>query len=41
MDTSGGHRDIEGRGTAVLEKANGRWQIVHMHTSGRPRRSGG
>ncbi len=41
LDTSAGHREIEGRGTAVLEKTDGRWQIVHMHTSGRPRRSGG
>lgn len=41
VDTSRGHTEIEGRGTAVLEKTNGRWQIVHMHTSGRPRRGGG
>ncbi len=41
VDTSRGHTEIEGRGTAVLEKANGRWQIVHMHTSGRPKREGG
>ena len=27
--------DIEGRGTAVLERIDGRWQIVHLHTSGR------
>lgn len=26
--------DIEGRGTAVLERLGGRWQIVHLHTSG-------
>ena len=41
VDTSRGHTEIEGRGTAVLEKMNGRWQIVHMHTSGRPKRDGG
>ncbi len=41
VDTSRGHTELEGRGTAVLEKMDGRWQIVHMHTSGRPRRSGG
>jgi len=29
--------DIEGRGTAVLERIDGRWQIVHLHTSGRQR----
>ncbi len=32
------HIDIEGRGTAVLEKVGGRWVISHLHTSGRPRR---
>ena len=41
VDTSRGHTEIEGRGTAVLEKTNGRWEIVHMHTSGRPKRGGG
>lgn len=29
--------DMEGRGTAVLERIDGRWQIVHLHTSGRER----
>ena len=24
----------EGRGTAVLEKIDGRWVIVHLHVSG-------
>ncbi|GMR14283.1 MAG: hypothetical protein BMS9Abin29_2529 [Gemmatimonadota bacterium] len=41
VDTPGGHTEIEGRGTAVLEKMDGRWQIVHIHTSGRPKRDGG
>lgn len=41
VDTPRGHTEIEGRGTAVLEKMSGRWQIVHMHTSGRPKRDGG
>lgn len=36
-DTPRGHVDLEGRGTAVLEKRNGRWLIVHLHTSGRRR----
>lgn len=40
MDTSSGHTEIEGRGSAVLEKTDGRWQIVHMHTSGRPTSGG-
>jgi len=34
-DTSSGHIEMEGRGTAVLEKINGQWRIVHTHTSGR------
>ena len=29
--------DIEGRGTAVLERLQGQWKIVHLHTSGRNR----
>jgi ketosteroid isomerase-like protein len=28
---------IEGRGTAVLEKRQGSWRVVHLHTSGRRR----
>ncbi len=38
IDTERGHIDREGRGTAVLEKRDGRWLIVHLHTSGRARR---
>ena len=34
-DTPRGHVEMEGRGTAVLEKRDGRWVIVHIHTSGR------
>jgi ketosteroid isomerase-like protein len=34
-DTPQGHVELEGRGTAVLEKRAGRWVIVHLHTSGR------
>jgi len=34
-DTPRGHVEMEGRGTAVLEKRDGRWVIVHLHTSGR------
>ncbi len=29
--------EIEGRGTAILEKSGEGWKIVHMHTSGRPK----
>lgn len=31
---------IDGRGTAVLERIDGAWRIVHTHTSGRPRQGG-
>ena len=34
-DTPRGHVEVEGRGTAVLERRDGRWVIVHLHTSGR------
>jgi ketosteroid isomerase-like protein len=37
-DTERGHIEIEGRGTAILEKMDGKWRIVHTHTSGRPKR---
>jgi ketosteroid isomerase-like protein len=36
-DTQRGRLEFEGRGTAVLEKREGRWLIVHLHTSGRRR----
>lgn len=36
-DTPQGHVEVEGRGTAVLEKRDGRWLVVHTHTSGRRR----
>ena len=36
-DTPRGHVEVEGRGTAVLEQRDGRWVIVHLHTSGRRR----
>jgi ketosteroid isomerase-like protein len=36
-DTPRGPVEIEGRGTAVLEKLDGHWRIVHTHTSGRPK----
>jgi ketosteroid isomerase-like protein len=35
VDTPRGHVEVEGRGTAVLEKRDGRWLVVHLHTSGR------
>ena len=38
-DIDSGHIEIEGRGTAVMEKTSGQWKIVHLHTSGRPKRS--
>ncbi|MEQ8315092.1 MAG: nuclear transport factor 2 family protein [Gammaproteobacteria bacterium] len=34
-DLNGGPLNMEGRGTAVLEQLEGRWKIVHLHTSGR------
>lgn len=34
VDAPSGHLETEGRGTAVLEKREGRWMIVHLHTSG-------
>ncbi len=34
-DTPGGHVEVVGRGTAVLERMDGRWRVVHLHTSGR------
>lgn len=34
-DLNGSPLSIEGRGTAVLEQLEGRWKIVHLHTSGR------
>lgn len=37
VQTSQGQTDVEGRGTAILEKRGGRWLIVHWHTSGRRR----
>ena len=40
IDTERGHIEREGRGTAVLEKRDGRWLIVHLHTSGRAKREG-
>ena len=40
-DMQSGHLETEGRGTAVLEKQNGRWVIVHLHTSGRRRNPSG
>ena len=36
-DTEDSQIDIEGRGTIILEKMDGQWKIVHIHTSGRPR----
>ncbi|MBI4410519.1 MAG: DUF4440 domain-containing protein [Gemmatimonadetes bacterium] len=30
-----GHLEVEGRGTAILDKRDGRWLVVHLHTSGR------
>ncbi len=41
VDTQRGHLEREGRGTAVLERRDGRWLIVHLHTSGRAKREEG
>lgn len=38
VDTERGRVEMEGRGTAVLERVSGTWKIVHLHTSGRPKR---
>jgi len=35
MDATEGRTEIEGRGTAVLERRANRWQVVQLHTSGR------
>ena len=32
-ETSSGATRVSGRGTAVLEKLDGRWRIVHLHVS--------
>jgi hypothetical protein len=40
-DTPRGHVEVEGRGTAILERSAGRWLVVHLHTSGRRKQSGG
>ncbi len=39
VDTPRGHVEMEGRGTTVLERRDGRWLVVHLHTSGRPKRT--
>ncbi len=38
-DTPQGHVEVDGRGTAVLEKRGERWLVVHTHTSGRRRQA--
>ena len=40
-DTPSGHVDVEGRGTAILERRREGWLVVHLHTSGRRRTPGG
>lgn len=35
-ETERGEIEIEGRGSIVLERRDGRWMVVHLHTSGRP-----
>jgi ketosteroid isomerase-like protein len=32
-ETASGSSKVSGRGTAVLEKIDGRWRIVHLHVS--------
>jgi len=34
-NTSNGAVNVEGRGTIVLQRRDGRWRVVHLHTSGR------
>jgi ketosteroid isomerase-like protein len=41
VEMSGNQMEMEGRGTAVLERREGRWLIVHLHTSGRRKRAEG
>lgn len=38
-DTDEGPIAVEGRGTAILERMEGKWRIVHSHTSGRPKKA--
>ena len=40
-DTPTGHVDVEGRGTAILERRGERWLVVHLQTSGRRKTPGG
>jgi ketosteroid isomerase-like protein len=40
-DTPTGHVEVEGRGTAILERRGERWLVVHLHTSGRRKALGG
>jgi len=40
-DTPTGHVEVEGRGTAILERRGERWLVVHLHTSGRRKVLGG
>lgn len=39
IDGSEGRVEVEGRGTAILERRGARWLVVHLHTSGRRKRS--
>ena len=39
--TPTGHVEVEGRGTAILERRGKRWLVVHLHTSGRRKTPGG
>jgi len=38
-DATQGPIAFEGRGTAILERMEGKWRIVHSHTSGRRKES--
>ena len=35
--TPNGDVEVAGRGTTILERRDGRWLVVHIHTSGRRR----
>lgn len=39
VDGGEGRVEVEGRGTAILERRGARWLVVHLHTSGRRKRS--
>lgn len=41
VDTPRGHVEVDGRSTTILERRDGRWLVVHLHTSGPRKPDGG